>query len=343
MITEKLFGKSGGAPVYVYTLSSGGLSVDVCDLGARINAVRYRGTDVALGFRSPQDYEESGCYSGATVGRVAGRIAAGEFVLGGERFRLTLNDGKNHLHGGTVGFDKRRFAADVRDGALCMRYVSPDGEQGYPGELRTEVRFSVEDDCLRIDYFAVSDKDTLWGPTCHAYFNLDGEGCGDCLGNILQINASSYTPTGDGLIPSGEVSSVAGTALDFRSPKAIGRDRGAAELLKTNGYDHNFVLSGEHAARASSVKTGISLDLFTDLPCMQLYSGGAFRAARGMSRPYANHDGFALEPQYCPNAVNIPGFAAPLLKAGVPASHYIKYKFSRCGDKPLAADTSFSH
>ena len=209
-----------------------------------------------------------------------------------------------------------------------MRYISADGEEGYPGNLTFTVKYTVEDNSLLIDYEAVSDKDTLWNPTNHAYFNLDGEGTGDCRENILQINADEITPVDGELIPTGERTRVDGTAFDFRKAKPIIKDFNDKNLKATNGYDHNFVLSGGHAAHVESAKTGIKMDVYTDMPCMQLYTGGAIKPSRGKTINYLPWAGFCLEPQFCPDGVNLSGFEKPVLKSCEVKKHYIHYKFS---------------
>ncbi len=321
MVTKKNVGKYGGRQVVAYTISEGDTEVEVWDLGARINAIRLSGTDIALGFNSPEGYFESDCYVGATIGRTANRIAGGRAVIAGKPYFLPCNEGKNHLHGGFLGFDKRFFTAQVIPDGVVMTIVSEDGDMGYPGKLTMHVTFSLVGSELRILYAAVSDRDTLWAPTCHAYFNLDGESSGSCGGNVLTLNADKYTPVDDELIPTGESADVGGTRFDFRSPKPVGAE---------GGYDHNYILSsGAPAAVVSSQKTGISMEVYTDMPCMQLYTGGMLHAAHGKHGAYGAGDGFCLEPQFMPNAVNLKGFEVPVLENGEAANHYIAYKFTR--------------
>ncbi len=188
--------------------------------------------------------------------------------------------------------------------------------------------FTVADNSLAIDFEAVSDKDTLWCPTNHAYFNLDGEGKGACRGNMMQLNADYYTPVDSGLIPTGDKRAVKNTPFDFNIIKQIGADFGKEELKATNGYDHNFILKGEHAAHAESEITGIKMDVFTDMPCLQFYSGGQLNGVKGKSDVYNQYAGFCLEPQYCPNAINMQDFEKPILKEGKMKKYQIKYSFN---------------
>jgi len=326
---KKFYDSVNGKEVYIYTIKDGYVEVDICDLGARINAMRVNGTDIVLGFNSYADYLCGG-YAGATVGRVANRIANGKFVLNGKTYNLNTNDGKNHLHGGNEGFDKKPFEVlELTENSVMMKYMSADGEENYLGTLEFTVKFTVEDNGLLIEFTAVSDKDTLWCPTNHAYFNLNGEGNGDCRDNILQLNADFYTPVDSGLIPTGEKRAVKGTPFDFNTARPIGNDFSNDELKSTKGYDHNYILNGEHAAHVESVKTGIKMDLYTDMPCIQLYTGGQLNGCNGKTVKYNQWAGFCLEPQFCPNAINMDGFDKPILKKNILKNHYIKLVFKK--------------
>ena len=309
-------------------LKDGNIEAEIESVGARINALRINGVDIVLGFNSVEDYNKSGCYAGATIGRVANRIANGKFMLNGKEYKLNTNNGENHLHGGTEGFDKKQFTVvEQTENSVTMEYLSADGEENYPGNLRFTVKFTIKNNSLLIEYEAVSDTDTLWCPTNHAYFNLDGVGKGNCLGNMLEINADYYTPVDSGLIPTGEKKSVKEKPFDFTQLKKISEEIGAEELQATLGYDHNFILNGECAAHVQSELTGIRMDVYTDMPCLQFYSGGQLNNVKGKSGVYNKHAGFCLEPQFCPNAINMQGFENPILKQGEIKKHYIKFIF----------------
>lgn len=325
---KKLYGKTNGKDFYHYVIKQGKLEVDICEVGARINALKVNGIEIVLGFNSVEDYNKSGCYAGATIGRVANRIAKGKFTLDGKEYRLNVNNGENHLHGGNEGFDRKQFAVlEQADNSVTMEYVSEDGEENYPGNLKFTVKFTVENNSLFMEYTAISDKDTLWCPTNHTYFNLDGVENGDCLNNLLQINADKYTPVDGGLIPTGERKAVQGTPFDFTKLRRLGVDLGSKELMATLGYDHNFILKDTHAAHAKSELTGIKMDVYTDMPCLQFYSGGQLNNVTGKNGIYNQYAGFCLEPQYCPNAINMKGFDSPILKTDEEKTHYIKYVF----------------
>lgn len=306
------------------------LEAEIEDKGARLNALRINGTDIILGFNSVEDYEKSSCYAGGTVGRVANRIAKGRFTLNGREYKLNINNGENHLHGGNAGFDKKSFTVtDKTEKSVTMEYLSVDGEENYPGNLTFTVKFTAEDNSLNLEFTAISDKDTLWCPTNHAYFNLDGEEKGDCRGNLLQINADYFTPVDEGLIPTGEKRLVKGTPFDFTKLKKIGKEIASKELKATLGYDHNYILNGVHAAHAESEVTGIGMDVYTDMQCIQFYSGGQLNRVTGKSGVYNQYAGFCLEPQFCPNAINMTGFDKPVLKQREEKKHYIKFVFKK--------------
>lgn len=330
MVTKNYYDKINGKAVYLYTVKDGNIEVDICDLGARINAIRVGGTDIVLGFNCVKDYFDSGCYAGATIGRVANRIAGGKFILNNRPYFLNKNDGNNHLHGGNLGFDRKLFDVIKQTGnCITMQYESADKEENYPGKLSFTVSFKVTNNSLLMEYSAISDKDTLWNPTNHAYFNLDGQSSGDCRENLLRINSDFYTPADNELIPTGEKRAVAGTVFDFNSLHKVGAHFGNENLTATCGYDHNYILKGEHAAHSESVVTGIKMDLYTDMPCLQLYTGGALRPSKGKTIAYGKWAGFCLEPQYCPNAINMAGFEQPILKKNTEKNHYIKFVFER--------------
>lgn len=335
MISKKLFDKSKNA--YIYELSNGKLTVGVTDFGAAIQYLKVatpnEAVDVCLGFDNVDDYVYSGTYCGATVGRVANRIQNANFALNGKSYQLTANEGNNHLHGGKVGFDKKFYTVELAGDVLKLSVLSPDGEEGYPGELNFTVEYELRDNALEIRYSAtVANASTLWSPTCHTYFNLNGEG--NVHWHELRINASSFTPIDAELIPTGELLSVANTPFDFTKSKAIGQDIDAdsTQLRLAGGYDHNFVLNGEHAATAVGDVSAIRLDLFTDMPGLQFYSGNAIQG-NGKNGVLTPRQGFCLEPQYFPNAVNVANFQSPVLAPNETKRHYIRYVFSTNASK----------
>jgi aldose 1-epimerase len=287
--------------------------------------------NVVLGFATLADYLAKGAYFGTITGRYANRIAGARFSLDGRSYRLAANDGVNALHGGIGGFSSRVWRAAARRDAgevgVALRYVSPDGEEGYPGTLDTEVTCTLTaDNALRIDYRATTDKPTVVNLTNHSFFNLAGEGTGSVLDHELTLHASRYTPVDEDLIPTGEIAPVSGSALDFTRPAAVGgRIRaGEPQLLRGRGYDHNFVLDKPAAgglslaARLRDPGSGRVLEVSTTEPGLQLYSGNFLdgSAVGTGGRAYRQSDGLCLETQHFPDSPNRPGFPATVLRPG---------------------------
>ncbi|WP_418666930.1 aldose epimerase family protein [Allofournierella sp.] len=341
-VKRELFGHTGaGAPVWRYTLYNETLAVAVLDRGVTLQSVTVPGregpVDVLLGYDDVRSYEENGGYLGAFVGRVANRIAGGRFCLGGQEYALACNDGPNHLHGGREGFDKRLFTlAGEGPDHLVFVLESPAGEEGYPGAVRVEVCLRLVEDGFSMEWKGEAGQPTLFGPSCHAYWNLAGQGRGDVLDQRLRLFAAAYTPVDETLIPTGEVRPVAGTPFDFTAAKPLGREIAAPDpqLGFGGGYDHNFVLEGETGtphpcAEGYSPVTGVRLRMETTLPGVQLYTGNYLSAARGKGgAAYSRHSGFCLEPQYFPDAVHHPGFEQNLLLPGAPQRHRTTWRFS---------------
>jgi aldose 1-epimerase len=334
-----------GTAIGLYTLkNAGGLVCKVIPLGAAITELYVPDRngklgDVVLGFDNlPQYIRESPCF-GAVCGRVANRIAKARFSLDGKTYLLDANVPPNSLHGGRMGFNTRVWdaeAAESPDGpSVVLRRVSPDGEGGYPGTLRVRVTYTLTNgNELRIDYEATTDKATPVNLTNHCYFNL---ACtGDVLGHELQLKASRYTPTGPGLIPTGEIADVGSGPLDFTKPKAIGRDI-AANYRATGepGYNTNYVIDGGgreavFAARVHEPVTGRTMEVWTDQPAVQLYTSNSFNGTlvgkRGWAFPL--HAGLCLETQHYPDSVNNPGFPTTILRPGETLHSTTIYRFS---------------
>ena len=285
--------------------------------------------DVVLGFSGLEAYLRVTFYPGALVGRYANRIAKGRFTLNGVEYKLACNNGRNLLHGGLKGFDKAVWSARELAGgdpALELTHFSPDGDGGYPGNLNVRVVYTLTgNNELRIGYSAATDKDTVLNLTNHSYFNLAGEGAGDILDHLVQLNADRFTPVDSGLIPTGELRPVDGTPFDFRSPTAIGArvNEPDEQLALGHGYDHNFVVNGQigilrEAARVADPKSGRVLEALTTEPGMQLYIGNHLDgSATGKSgQPIARRSGFCLETQRFPDSPNHPEFPSSVLRAG---------------------------
>lgn len=293
----------------LYLLESDELKVWVSELGATITRIDFKGRTVTLGYDKAEDYLNSATYAGATIGRFANRIAKGRFTLNGREYQTTVNENGNTLHGGPNSYDKRRWeGVNVNEG-VRFTLISPDGDNGFPGRLKMHVDYAVRGGELRVDYRAVSDADTIYAPTNHSYFNLDG--AETILGTTMQIKARGVLEVDSELIPTGTVLPAEGD-FDFSAPRAIGRN-----------YDHCFVLSegaGEKAAVASA--GGVTLSVSTDFPSIQFYTGG------GLSSGFHASQGFALEPGYCADTPNRPEFGCCTLKAGEEFHKFIRYEFT---------------
>ena len=298
-------------------------------------------TDVVVGFKSVEDYKNSTePYFGATIGRYGNRIAKGKFMLDGKQVTLTINNGPNTLHGGKAGFQYVVFdAAQPDDHTLVLSYLSPDMEGGFPGNVKVKVTYSLNDDNeLHMDYEATTDKTTVVNLTNHAFFNLNGEGSGTILNHTVWINADRYNPVDSTLIPTGKLATVTGTPLDFNKPTTIGlRINEKNEQLKNGtGYDHNFILNGilqgkfAHAATVTGNKSGIVMDIYTQEPGLQFYSGN-FMQSKNTFKGGAKDDfrtAFAMETQHFPDSPNQPGFPSTTLKPGQIYKTTSYYKFS---------------
>lgn len=297
-------------------------------------------TDVALGYENLSGYQKEGePYFGAIIGRVGNRIGNAEFTLGGVSYPLLANNGSACLHGGQTGFHSRVWEARQPDSSsLELSYTSPDGEDGFPGNVSVKVVYTLTaENELKIDYTASTDKTTVLNLTNHTYFNLNGEGNGDINDHVLKINASRFTLVDDSLIPTGEIKEVSGTPFDFRQPRAIGErvDADDEQLKIAGGYDHNFVLDGADgmklAAVVSGPASGIIMEVFTTEPGVQLY-GGNFLDGKDddgkAGKRYPLRSGFCLETQHFPDSPNKPHFPSVVLNPSERYQTTTTYKFS---------------
>jgi aldose 1-epimerase len=286
-------------------------------------------------------YLENPQYFGATVGRYANRIANGRFVLDGKTYHLPVNNGANSLHGGTAGFDKVLWHVDaVGKASVTLSYVSPDGDQGYPGKLTVKATYSLdEQNQLTVEYTAKTDKPTVVNLTNHAYWNLSGEGSGSIMDQVLTIPGAYTTPVDAGLIPTGEFAPVAGTSFDFRGGKPIGRDvrdGHSQQLLFGKGFDHNWVIDRAPVAKPRLVakvedpKSGRILEIASTMPGVQFYSGNFLdgTVVGKSAKTYRQGDAFALEPQLFPDTPNHPEFGSARLEPGKEYRHTIIYRFA---------------
>ncbi|HWP46191.1 MAG TPA: aldose epimerase family protein [Candidatus Limnocylindrales bacterium] len=348
-IEKQPFGKTpDGTPVDLYTLTNdNGMVVKITNYGGTVTSLivpdrNGKMGDVVLGYDNLDGYLKNNPYFGCIIGRYANRIAKGRFVLNGVEYKLAQNNGENHLHGGIKGFDKVVWnAKEVKAGngvGVELSYLSKDGEEGYPGNLSVTVTYVLTNNNeLKINYLATTDKDTVVNLTHHSYFNLAGAGEGDILGHELMINADKFTPVDKTLIPTGELRSVKGTPMDFTQSTAIGAriNQEDEQLIFGKGYDHNWVLNIvegalTRVARVYEPKTGRVMEVFTTEPGMQFYTGnfldGTITGKGG--KVYYQRYGFCLETQHFPDSPNKPQFPSTVLKPGQTYRTTTVYQFS---------------
>ena len=345
------FGKTAdGQPVDLYTLTNNaGMQARITNFGGIVVSLTApdrngKMDDVVLGYDQLDGYLTNKAFFGALIGRYGNRIAHGEFKLGGTTYDVPKNDGQNSLHGGNVGFNKRLWTAKDVSGAhgqaLELSYLSKDGEEGYPGNLNVQVVYTLTDtNELKIDYSATTDKETVVNLTNHSYFNLAGQGNGDILEHQLTLHADRFTPVDTTLIPTGELRPVKGTPFDFTKPMAIGSriNQDDEQLKFGNGYDHNWVLDSggkggvTPAAEAYEPKSGRVLQILTDQPGVQFYTGnfldGSITGKGG--KVYNHRAAFCLETQHFPDSPNHPSFPSTTLKPGQHYHTITIFKFSK--------------
>lgn len=349
-VTKEPFGKTpDGQQVDLYTIrNTHGAEATITNYGAIVVSLKVpdrngKFDDVVLGFNDFESYlKKNDPYFGAIVGRYGNRIAKGRFKLNGVEYKLATNNGENHLHGGIKGFDKVVWTGhgmNTKSGpAVVLTYLSKDGEEGYPGNLNARVVYTLTNNNeLKIDYTATTDKDTVTNLTHHSYFNLKGEGNGDILDHLVTINADRFVPTDAGSIPTGNLEKVAGTPFDFLKPMAIGAriNDDDKQLKFGQGYDHTWVINGRGnvlrlAATAYETTSGRFMEVWTTEPGMQFYTGNFLNGTlTGKSgKVYERRTGFCFETQHYPDSPNHPAFPTTTLKKGQTYKSTTIYKFS---------------
>ncbi len=344
-ITKEPFGiTSQKEDVSLYTLTNkNGMEAKLLDYGATLQSLLLpcedgSKLDVVLGFETVAAYEVNDPNFGSTIGRNGNRIGKGTFKLNGKEYKLDINDGENNLHGGFAGYHKRMWKTELleEENSICFSIVSPDGDQGFPGTVKVQVAYTLTDeDELKITYDAVPDADTIINMTNHSYFNLEGQDSNSVLAQKVWIDGDEVTATTEDLIPTGEILSVEGTPLDFRKEKAIGQDISAdyEPLVFGHGYDHNWILNHpgtfRKVASLHSDKTGKTMEVYTDLPGMQMYTAnfldGTLVGKGGVA--YQQRSGVCFETQYFPDAPNHENFPSTVVKAGERYKTTTVYKF----------------
>jgi len=345
-VAAKSFGvMKNGTKINLYTISNHkGITAQVINYGARVVSLKVpdrdgKFEDIVLGFDNLAAYEKDNSYQGSIVGRYGNRIGGGKFALEGKTYQLDINDGANNLHGGKEGFHQQVWKCrQMNPSTLKLTYISPDNEGGFPGQVKVTVKYTItENNELKIEYRGVTNKTTILNPTSHCYFNLTGYPLNDILGHELMINADYFTPVDAGLIPTGEIRSVANTPMDFRTAKPIGWDISAnnEQIAYGRGYDHNWVLNGQPGqmrlcASLYDPKSGRLMEVFTDQVGLQFYSGnfldGSMTGKGGLK--YNHRTALCLETQAYPDSPNKSNFPTVVLKPGEEYKQTTIYHFT---------------
>lgn len=347
-ITKEAFGKTDGKNVYLYTLTNAnGMQAKITNYGGIVTSIKVpdrqgKMADIVLGFDNLDDYIKKSPYFGCIVGRYGNRIANGRFTLDGQEYTLAQNNGQNNLHGGVKGFDKVVWDADPFESdngvGLTLKYLSKDGEEGFPGNLEATVIYTLTNDNeIKIENKATTDKTTVVSMTHHSYFNLKTQGEGDILDHVLMLNADKFTPVNENLIPTGVLADVKETPMDFTQPTAVGEriDDDNEQLKIAGGYDHNWCINRKNGrlelvGKVTEDTTGRVMEVYSTAPGVQFYTGnfldGTITGKQG--KVYNLRYGLCLEPQFYPDTPNQPTFPSCVLKPGETYQHDIVYKFS---------------
>lgn len=336
---QKEFGRlPDGSTAYLYTIRSGKLEAHISDLGATIQRLYVPDangalSDVVLGFDNPTDYIKSGTFFGAVVGRNCNRTEEGRFTLNGKTYQMGVNDGKNNLHSGPDYFKNRLWTVEsISANAITLFLESPDGDQGFPGNAKLRVTYTLQNDTLTVTYDAICDQDTVFNLTNHSYFNLSGhEKPEKAMDMLLSMSARFFTAADNQSIPTGECRPVDGTPMDFHRAKPIGRDINEEydALIFQKGYDHNFDAAINPCAILTDPESGRSMTVVTDCPGLQFYSGNFLQGEIGKDGvSYTHRGGICLETQYFPNSLNQPEWPQPITKAGQPYHSETKFIFT---------------
>lgn len=337
-IEVKKYGTVDGKDVFSYTLEKADLKAEIINYGGIITKLIYKGTDVVLGRNSAEEYKNSYENFGGIIGRNANRIENAEFELGGVVYKLTKNNGRNNLHGGTTGFNRKLWEGRAIDGeepSLELTLTSHDGEEGFPGEVKVKVTYTLKsDNTFEIHYEGESDRDTVLNMTSHSYFNLNGHNSGDIKSHTLWLDSDFYTPNSPEHMPYGEIHSVRGTAFDFKTNETLGEklDSDFEQIKMSGGIDHNFALSGDGYRLVASLKgdkTGITMETYTDQRGMQIYTANVMQKDK-ISKDGAFYDAFSgvcLETQAFPNNLKYSHFPSAVLRKGEKYNTVTAYKF----------------
>ena len=344
-IIKEFYGKTpDGKTVDVFTLhNSNGMIVKIMNYGATITSVivpdrNGKFDDIVLGYDKLDDYIANKLYFGAIIGRHANRIEDANFIINSTEYNVTKNEGNNHIHGGLIGFDKVVWEAEIstkgQNESLNLCYFSKDGEEGYPGNLKVKVTYTLtEDNAIKIDYFATTDKDSVVNLTNHSYFNLSGQGSGNILKHEVMINANKFTVNDKNSLPTGKIEGVFNTPMDLTKliPIQNGINSNYEQIKIAHGYDHNWILNKdkEKAAEAFDASSGRVLDVYTTEPGIQFYTGNYIYESKNCKYEanYSKYSGLCFETQYFPNSLKHKHFPSPILRAGDEYKNSTIFKF----------------
>ena len=324
-------------PIQFYTIqSSGGLKVEISNLGAKVTKLLIAGRDIVLGFKTAEEWRKQETYFNAICGRVANRIKNGQFTLDGKKYQLPINNGTNSLHGGVEGFNAKIWDVTAQSAyEITLHYRAKDGEEGYPGNVDVWVTYTAtKDNTLRIHYEAKTDAPTIVAMTNHSYFNLAGEGSGRVDDHVLQVFADRYTPFDETACPTGEILSVEGTPMDFRQPVRLGDRIRDSFFAPGRGIDNNWCLCAADASRelrhaAALQADGLTMDCWTTMKGLQVYTGNYIEQHEGKSgRMYDEQHAVCLEAQNWPDGINHPNFPNIILRPGEPLDEITEYRFT---------------
>ena len=326
MTGKEVFGTVDGEEVYRITISANGFSACILTYGATLQSLKvpFGGStvDVVLGYDSLEEYMTRSGRLGAVMGRSANRISHGRLVIDGKVHPLTLNRGEHHIHGGNKGFDKKLWRIEEMQGdSVTLSLESPDGEEGYPGNQKASVTYSITENGLMIEYSASSDETTIFNPTSHAYFNLDGKGTVD--GHTVTLHSDSYTPTDADGIPTGKIETVEGTKFNLTRPRLL------SEMFRFTGFDNNYILKDKSFAAQVRGSNGLVMTVYTDMPALQFYTAEGLKETPGKNGTvYGKRSGLCLETQFCPDTPNHPNFPQCFLEKDEEFSSYTEFRFS---------------
>ncbi len=342
MITVSKFDELNGKDVLCYKIENkNGMAMEVLNFGGVIQSLIFDGIDVVLAHSKAENYMDNPANLGVLVGRNSNRISNAKFNLNGNDYKLAVNNYKGNLHGGIIGFGKKFWDVEALDNdepSLRLSLASPDGDEGFPGEVKVCVTYTLtNENILRIHYEATCDQDTIVNLTNHSYFNLNGADSGKIDNHSFELKAKFFTPTDAEGIPSGEILSVKNTPMDFTELKKIGPSLASDYeqiVIVENGIDHNFVLDGEgfrHIASLTGDETDIKMDVYTDLPGIQVYTANFldYDDSYKNAAKYGKHHGICLETQYFPDAINIPHFQSPILRKGEKYNTTTEFRFTK--------------